>query len=568
MASDEADQAPVTRDDEFDTDVLVVGAGPVGLVLACALTHHGVRTRVVERRDEPRRDSLANNLLSRPQELLVAIGVREVLAADASPAERAHVLLGGRPLDTIRFDRVASPHPTVLYSSQAVIERRLREVLTDRGARVEEGTTLTALEQDADGVRATLSVQQGDHGAVEQRVLRCRYLVGADGVRSTVRDLLGIEVPTHTFEGRATRQIDATLSWRRPTEPDSVWFSTYRHGFAGVLPVSGGRHRLFFLEDDAGVPDRDPTLEEMRARARQVTGDPTVTLSDPAWTSHGRFTHGVASAHADRRVFLVGDAGHLNLPIGGQGMNAGLHDAVGLAWRLAMTLAGTGGDPVLGSYAIERHGEHVRLDEQQATGFRRLMYRSRIQDAALRVAAGAVPGLGARLFGAEDLQQLSVGYPDSPLTEDHLPTRTRVHRSAVTAGRRAPDARVALADGTGTPLFDHIYNPDGHTWGWCLLAFDGRDRGARAALDRALDAAGPHPWVHPRLVLAAPRADESAGPATCLFDLDGVAHGAYGLQRTPALVLVRPDGHVAFRSSAGSADQLAAFCAAVTRTAA
>lgn len=560
---EDTNAAPLPGDGEPDTDVLVVGAGPVGLVLACALAHHGVRTHVVERRDEPRQDSLANNLLSRPQELLAAIGVREALAADATPAERAHVLLAGRPLDTIRFDRVASPHPTVLYSSQAVIERRLREVLTTRGVAVEGGATLTALEQDADGVRATVSVRRED--AVEEHVLRCRYVVGADGVRSTMRDLLGIEVPTHTFEGRATRQVDATLSWRRPTAPDSVWFSVYRHGFAGVLPVSGGRHRLFLLEDDAEVPDRDPTTEEMQAWARQVMGDPTVTLSDPVWTSHGRFTHGVAAAHADRRVFLVGDAGHLNLPIGGQGMNAGLQDAVGLAWRLAMTLAGTGGDAVLDSYATERNREHVRLDRQQATGFRRLMYRSRLQDAALGVAAGVVPGLGARLFGAEDLQQLSVGYPDSPLTEDHLTSRTRSRRSGVPAGRRAPDARVALEDGVGTTLFEHLYNPDGHTWGWCLLAFDGRDRGARGDLDRAIEDVGQHQWVHPRLVLADPRTDESTGTAPCLFDLDEAAHGAYGLQRTPALVLVRPDGHIAFRSPTRAAGRLVAFCAAVTR---
>ena len=543
----------------YDTDVLVVGAGPVGLALACALAHHGVRTRIVERRLEPRTDSRANNLLSRPQELLAAIGVRDALAADAHEVRRADVIVAGQPVDTIDFAQVPSPHPSVLYSSQALMERRLREVLDRRGVTVEGGVVLTTLQQDDAGVTATVR----DTSSATEVQIRARYVVGADGVRSAVRDALGIDMPLRQLEDRATRQIDATLHWRRPTDPDSLWFFLYRHGFAGVLPTAGGRHRLFFIEDDCEVPDRDPTLEEMQSRAREVTGDPTVVLSDPVWVSHGRFSHGVAARHADRRVFLVGDAGHLNLPIGGQGMNAGLHDAVGLAWRLAMSLAGCAGDIVLDSYAEERHAEHVRLGRQQVKGFQRLMYRNRAQDAALRLAADAIPNLGAKLFGADELQQLAVSYPDSPLSEDRPPARTR--RRAPRAGERAPDARVTRADGSTTTLFDHLYNPDGHTWGWCLLAFDGRQQSNHDDLSTAINAVcGPRrSWVHPRLVTANPTLDENGDTIPSLFDLDGDAHTAYGVQGAAALVLVRPDGHIAFRAAAERANQLLAFCARV-----
>jgi 2-polyprenyl-6-methoxyphenol hydroxylase-like FAD-dependent oxidoreductase len=137
-----------------------------------------------------------------------------------------------------------------------------------------------------------------------------------------------------------------------------------------VLPVWGGYHRLIFLSDDTGLPDRDPTLEEMQAIAREVTEDETLTLTDPFWLTHSRFQHGVSPHYRKDRVFRVGDAGHLTLPAGGQGMNAGFHDAVGLAWRLATVLQGGAERVLLDSYDTARAGEHQRLDKQQVKGSR------------------------------------------------------------------------------------------------------------------------------------------------------------------------------------------------------
>lgn len=153
------------------------------------------------------------------------------------------------------------------------------------------------------------------------------------------------------------------------------------------MPVWGGYHRLFFLADDTGVADRDPTLEEIQALAREVTGDETLTLTDPQWLTHSRFEYGVSSTHARGRVLLAGDAGHLSLPIGGQGMNAGLHDAVEIAWRLAMSLRGEAEPVVLESYDGERGGEHARLSAQQARGFRSTVHRGAVIDTVLGLAA-------------------------------------------------------------------------------------------------------------------------------------------------------------------------------------
>jgi 2-polyprenyl-6-methoxyphenol hydroxylase-like FAD-dependent oxidoreductase len=544
-----------TAETRFDTDVLVVGAGPVGLTTACALRHHGVDCRILEQRTEVKPNSRANNLWARPQELLASIGLRDALAGKSYGIRQVSSMFNGQPTDPVLVDRVASPFSRVLYSGQDVIEQTLTQSLTDKGGQVERGCTVTGFEQDEDGVTVTF---EREDGGPER--LRCRYLVAADGANSTIRSGLGLDFEKQRFEGRMNRQVDARLFWRRSTEPDQLWFFYYKNGFCGVLPVWEGYYRLFFLQDDAGVPDRDPTLEEIQTLAREVTGDETLTLTDPIWFSHSRFQHGVAAAFMRGRVFLAGDAGHLSLPIGGQGMNAGLHDAVEIAWRLAMTLAGQAEPVVLASYNNERQGEHARLDGQQATGFRRVVYRGPISDGVLSLAAKALPNIGSLIQGTDDLQQISVSYPGSPLNDDQLSGFAHlVHASGPRPGDRAPDAEVTH-EGRATTLFPHIYNPDRRSWGWALLAFDGRSGEAGPALLRAVDAVAAWDWVRPRLVLAGPLFE--AGSVPVLSDLDGRAHGAYSLEGVSALVLIRPDGHIVFRGPASRPDLLQAFCRA------
>ena len=551
---------PPTQDG-FDVDVVVIGAGPIGLTTACALAHHGVAFRVFEQRHEARPHSRANNLWARPQELLASIGVRDALAAKAYRIKQVNTVLNGKPVDPIDIADVDSPFGEVLYSGQDVIEGVLTERAEAHGGRIEHGRKLVGFEQDEEGVTlmlATVSAEDDEEvtGPIER--LRCRYLIGADGVKGFVRKALGLDFEPEKLPHCMNRQVDARLTWRRSTDFDHLWFFYYPKGFCGVLPVWEGNHRLFFLADDEGIPDRDPTLEEMQAKAREVTQDETLTLSDPIWLTHSRFQHGVASQYAKGRVFLVGDAGHETLPAGGQGMNAGLHDAVGLAWRLAMVLAGKGQPVLLDSYNEERGGEHRRLDDQQERGFRNSVYRGAIKDAAMGVAAEVLPNIGELIQGTDDLQQLSVAYPSSPLNEEHLGGLAQLlHRHAPRVGDRAPDAAVIAADGSSTTLFAHLYNADGWTWGWALLAFDGRQADAMPLLREALGRVRGWPWVRPRLVLGA--AIGQSGDGASFSDLDGEAHAAYGVPGTPSLMLVRPDGHIAFRAPASEAERLTAY---------
>ncbi|MCG5249499.1 FAD-dependent monooxygenase [Methylorubrum extorquens] len=408
------------------------------------------------------------------------------------------------------------------------------------------------------GALADQYVTRGDDDSRE--TLRCRYLLAADGAKGTVRPLLGLDFEPERFEGRMNRQVDAKLAWRRSEEPDQLWFFYYERGFCGVMPVWGGYHRLFFLADDTGVPDRDPTLEEIQSVARDVTGDETLTLTDPQWLTYCRFQYGASPGYSRRRMFLAEDAGHLSLPIGGQGMNAGLHDTVEIAWRLAMTLRGEASPVVLGSYDAGRGGEHARLSAQQAKGFRRTVYRGSVIDTALGLAAKALPSIGSLMQGTDDLQQLAVSYPESALNDDRLSGLGYLSQRGPKPGERAPEAEVVDA-GRDTSLFPYLYNPDGHTTGWALLCFDGRSSDAHLPLRAAIEGVAPWRTVRQGLVLAGTLF--VAGEALVLSDLDGKAHGAYGLEGQPALVLVRPDGHIAFRGPADKPGQLRAYCARV-----
>jgi len=151
-----------------------------------------------------------------------------------------------------------------------------------------------------------------------------------------------------------------------------------------------------------------------------------------------------------------------------------------------------------------------------------------------------------------------VAYPKSPLNEDHLTGLADfVGQSAPKAGDRAPDAKVIALDGTSTTLFQYLYNPDGKSWGWTLLAFDGRDVNAITLLRAACGAVRGWQFVRPRLVLGA--AMPTTNDAVALSDLDNEAHAAYGLS-SAALVLVRPDGHIAYRGTADRPDKLRAYC--------
>lgn len=422
--------------------VLVVGAGPVGLTAAAELARHGVPVRLIDKAARRSDTSKALVVWSRTMELLDRMGCGQAFLAAGQQASGARIVASGRPIARVDFSDAATPHPYALMLPQSDTERLLEEQLLRCGGRIERGVELQHFEHSAEGVAVTLG-----HADCRTERLEVDWLVGCDGAHSTVRHGLGA-----TFSGEALPNdwilADVHVSGLGDLDIMVFWHSD---GLLVLFPITHGRWRVVA---DAGLatdgPLRPaPTLPEVQSLVDR-RGPPGVTVTDPVWLSSFRINERKVAGYRHGRVFLAGDAAHVHSPAGGQGMNTGMQDAINLAWKLA--LAGTCGDSgrelLLGSYSAERSavGDAVLADAGRMTSLG-LLHGTALQFVRNHV-AGLLLGLGPLHRKAVDkLTELSIGYPDSPLNSGG-------HGHDPAPGERAPIRADELPVGAGrSPRF-------------------------------------------------------------------------------------------------------------------
>jgi 2-polyprenyl-6-methoxyphenol hydroxylase-like FAD-dependent oxidoreductase len=394
-----------------EQDVVVVGAGPTGLLLAGDLAAAGIRVTVLEQRPEQESNlTRAFAVHARTLEVLDARGLADRLIATGARVGELQFL------GTVRLDLsgLQSRFPYVLITPQYNVERLLEERALEHGAQILRGARVGEVRQDGDGV---------DVGDAHR--LRARYLVGADGVRSAVREAVGSPFPGRTVV-QSVMLADVRLA-RAPQ--DVITANADGDTFAFVAPFGDGWYRVIAVRRDRQLPDDAPVeLEEIRATVEQALGT-DYGMHEARWLSRFHSDERQVPRYRVGRVFLAGDAAHVHSPAGGLGMNTGLQDAANLGWKLAADLQGWACPGLLDTYQGERHPVG-RLALRVSGGIldvvqtRRpaLTVLSAVAAAAVRVhpvarrAAGLVSGIAIRYPRPDGAHEL-VGRraPDLPL---------------------------------------------------------------------------------------------------------------------------------------------------------
>ncbi len=389
--------------------VLVVGAGPVGLTMAAELARYGVAVRIVDTAAQRTDKSKALVLWSRTLELLDRAGCGDTFVTAGHRVTAASIIAGDKRIGHIGFADVASPHPYALMLPQSETERLLEAHLGSLGIDVEREVEATGFTDTGTGIFTTLRHRDG-----REETLETGWLIGCDGGHSMVRHTLGLP-----FQGD-TLTIDWVLADIHLTGlrlPNSeLAFYWHEDGVLAVFPISAGRYRVVA---DAGHSEgdhpADPTLPQIQAIVDR-RGPGGVTLSDPIWLSAFRINERKVEHYRSGRAFLAGDAAHVHSPAGGQGMNTGMQDACNLAWKLALVCRGTAADKLLDSYSPERSavGTQVLAAAGRLTAL--TVLRNHTAQMVRNLVAGVLFGLGpVRQAMADTLTEVSVGYPHSPL---------------------------------------------------------------------------------------------------------------------------------------------------------
>jgi 2-polyprenyl-6-methoxyphenol hydroxylase-like FAD-dependent oxidoreductase len=502
----------------MDVDVLVVGAGPTGLMLANQLARHGVRVVIIDRHAGPSLQTRALGVQARTLEIYSHLGIVDRALELGKRATGANLWAEGRrtarvPIGDIGRD--LSPYPFLLILGQDDNERLMGDALRDHGNTVRWNTELVGIKQNTDNVTATL--KQPD-GAITQ--ITAAWVAGCDGARSAVRELNAIE-----FVGAPYEHVFfvADTQMTGPMVPDELNVYLWREGFHLFFPMRGTDHwRVVGILPQELRGREDLTFEDVIPSVRQEAGA-DLSFKACSWYSTYRIHHRCAARFRDRRCFLLGDAAHIHSPVGAQGMNTGLQDAYNLAWKLALVVSQRAEARLLDSYEAERIPVAKRLLSTTDRAFQLIvsdswlagLFRTRV---LANVAAFAMRFDRVRKLAFLTIAQIGIEYRDSPLS-DSLPG---LAEDAPRAGDRFPWLRVRLQP--NGPVEDLFAKLDDTRFNLLLM---GQPLSSVEL-----------PGFHDRLrVLALPS--------------DSANDKEFARQRIPqpSFFLLRPDGHVGLAGS-------------------
>ena len=532
-------------------DVLIVGAGPAGLVLAAVLADRGVEFRIVDRKSGPVEQSRAAIVHVRPLELLDRLGLADRAVAQGIKTTRVEIYQRGRRAGEFplagRGSAALTPFPYALGLEQDRTEQLLVDWLAEHGRPVEWDTELVALTDTPHGPRAMLRQADGSRECIS-----AQWVIGADGARSPVRHALGIGFAGTTYDQTGLlADVDLHMSADTGLPAGTVRLNLTRGGFVGMFRLANGRFRLFGAvppEFTAGSSGGDVSHEAYAAVAladiqrwfdEYFAVDARVT--DAAWTALFRIHSRIAERFRAGNVFLVGDAAHIHSPAGGQGMNLAIGDAFNLGWKLALVAHRQARERLLDSYEAERYPVARTVLRGADRGFA-------VETLRHPIARWLRWHVAARLIGP--MTGLSIVrtavfrlFSQTWISYRHSPAVAHGGRAGPdpSPGDRAPFGRFESADDHGPGDLYAVVGGIRHH----LLLFEGptRDPAIIARLQAIETLLGEYALdIQVHLVPAAETA----------------LHSQYAAG-TPRLLLIRPDGHVAYIGAPHNLDGFTAY---------
>jgi 2-polyprenyl-6-methoxyphenol hydroxylase-like FAD-dependent oxidoreductase len=427
----------------MDTDVLIVGAGPTGLMLANQLARRGVRHLLIDRHGGPARETRALGVQARTLEIYQKLGIIGRALELGKPGKGANIWANGVRMGHVSLGdagREITPYPYILILGQDDNERIMGERLHALGGTVRWNTELVALEQRADRVVCTVKMPDGT-----TRTLEAAWVAGCDGAHSAVRELNAIRFPGAPYE-----QVFfvADVEMTGTMVPDEVNVYLWKAGFHLFFPMRGADHwRIVgILPKELRGNDKvafDAVVPSIRGEAGSA-----LAFKSCSWFSTYRIHHRAAAEFRKGRCFVLGDAAHIHSPVGAQGMNTGLQDAYNLAWKLALVVQGKAAPALLDSYAAERMPVARRLLRSTDEGFKFVVSDSAFASlmrthVIARFAGFAMTFRRVQLAAFRAVSQIGIEYRKSPLSDGTLPD------DAPQAGDRFPWLKLVLRSGGG-----------------------------------------------------------------------------------------------------------------------